>query len=104
MTKQQADDIWLICRVRMDAAKALGNMVDLRTNSLMGLQALLQSFRERLIDSATSEVLMFGCSFQKICLQGACLLNLPVNFPFDFSFVSQWLTCEHSIRLLPQSV
>ena len=46
-----------VCRVRMDAAMALSGMADLRTNNLMGLQALLQVFRERLIDSTTSEVI-----------------------------------------------
>ncbi|KAK9854442.1 hypothetical protein WJX84_004440 [Apatococcus fuscideae] len=44
------------CRVRMDAAVALGDMADVRTNNLMGLQALLQVLRERLTDSRTSEV------------------------------------------------
>ncbi|KAK9859317.1 hypothetical protein WJX84_011010 [Apatococcus fuscideae] len=46
----------IFCRIRIDAAMALGETADLGTNSLMGLQALLQAFRERLIDPATSEV------------------------------------------------
>ena len=72
---------------------ALGETADLGTNSLMGLQALLQAFRERLIDPATSEVQHTMST--RPCLQIGAISHSADQAVFSplQSFQSSWPFC-----------